>query len=197
MNCSLNKNAVFSILYAVACIPGSAFADRITVGTFEIDQTEVTVSEFASFADSVGLITEAERQGGGYEWGAGWERRSGWNFRNPYGQPAAPNEPAVHVNWNEANKYCKAKDGRLPTREEWAHAAYTEQRSKPTDGFITGQTYTYPVGDTPDGMNNNRENHVPVATTKPGVNSLYDMGANVWEWLADQQEDDTLTAGGS
>lgn len=65
MNCSLNKNAVFSILYAVACIPGSAFADRITVGTFEIDQTEVTVSEFASFADSVGLITEAERQGAG------------------------------------------------------------------------------------------------------------------------------------
>jgi len=197
MNCSLNKAAVFSILYAVACIPDIALADRIRIGTFEIDQTEVTVSEFASFADSVGLKTNAERYGGGFEWGAGWERRSGWNFRNPNGEPAAPDDPAVHINWSEANKFCKAAGGRLPTREEWVGAAYTEQRTKPTDGFLAGRTYIYPVGDTSDGMNNNRKHHVPVATTKPGVNGLYDMGANVWEWLADRQDDDALTAGGS
>ena len=197
MNSSLKSAAMSATLCAFACMPYTALANRITVVAFEIDQTEVTVSEFAAFADSVGLVTEAEREGGGFEWGAGWERRSGWNFRNPYGEPAAPDEPAVHISWSEANNYCKAVDGRLPTQKEWASAAYTEQRSKPTDGLITGQTYTYPIGDTPEGMNNNRKHHVRVATTRPGVNSLYDMGANVWEWLANRQNDDALTAGGS
>ncbi|EDM73468.1 hypothetical protein RAZWK3B_04570 [Roseobacter sp. AzwK-3b] len=46
-------------------------------------------------------------------------------------------------------------------------------------------------------MNTNRTHHVEVGTTKEEVNGLYDMGANVWEWLADRQGDDALTAGGS
>jgi formylglycine-generating enzyme required for sulfatase activity len=46
-------------------------------------------------------------------------------------------------------------------------------------------------------MNTNNTQHVPVGTTKQGVNGLYDMGANVWEWLADRQGDTALTAGGS
>ena len=196
MHSSLNTVAVLATL-CVASLPVSALADRITVGAFEIDLTEVTVSEFTAFADEAGLITAAERDGGGFEWGAGWERRSGWNFRNPYGKPAAPDEPAAHVSWEEANQYCRAANGRLPTRKEWISAAYTEQRLKPTNGLITGQTYKYPVGDTAGGMNNSRKRHVPVATTIQGVNELYDMGANIWEWLADRQEGEALTAGGS
>jgi formylglycine-generating enzyme required for sulfatase activity len=46
-------------------------------------------------------------------------------------------------------------------------------------------------------MNNSRQAHVPAGTTKPGVNGLYDMGANVWEWMADRRDDQALTAGGS
>jgi len=37
----------------------------------------------------------------------------------------------------------------------------------------------------------------PVGRTKRGVNGLYDMGGNVWEWLADRRGDEALTAGGS
>jgi len=172
-------------------------ADRVTVGAFEIDREEVTVSEFAAFADRVGMVTAAEREGGGFEWGVGWERRTGWSFRNPYGKPARQNEPAVHISWQEADSFCSDANGRLPTREEWISAAYTEQRQTPTGGFVAKQTYTYPVGDTPTGMNNNRTNHLVVGSTKSGVNGLYDMGANVWEWLADRQEGRALTAGGS
>jgi sulfatase modifying factor 1 len=37
----------------------------------------------------------------------------------------------------------------------------------------------------------------PVGATKRGVNGLYDMGGNVWVWLADRRGDEALTAGGS
>jgi formylglycine-generating enzyme required for sulfatase activity len=46
-------------------------------------------------------------------------------------------------------------------------------------------------------MNNNRRHHVPVLATKRGVNGLYDMGGNLWEWLEDRRGDEALTAGGS
>ena len=41
--------------------------------------------------------------------------------------------------------------------------------------------------------------HAPAGTTKPGVNGLYDMGANVWEWIDTGAADSTSkgTRGGS
>jgi formylglycine-generating enzyme required for sulfatase activity len=67
---------------------------------------------------------------------------------------------------------------------------------------VTGRTYVYPTGDTPTGANtvgaqDGWARHAPVGRTVMGVNGLYDMGANVWEWLADANGDDRLTAGGS
>ena len=91
----------------------------------------------------------------------------------------------------------RPKTGAPRSREEEASAADTEQRTAPPAGFAQGRSYPYPVGDEPDGMNTNRSHHVEVGTTKEGVNGLYDMGANVWEWLADRQGVDALTVGGS
>jgi len=172
-------------------------AESVDLGDFSIDHTEVTVDAFRRFADRTGLMTEAEREGGGFEWGAGWERRPGWTYHAPQGAKADENEPAIHVTWAEAQAFCAHAGGRLPTHDEWALAAYTELRANPTDGFASGETYAYPVGDRPDGMNNNRKHHVAVASTRRGVNGLYDMGGNVWEWLADRRDDKALTAGGS
>lgn len=39
--------------------------------------------------------------------------------------------------------------------------------------------------------------HAAAGQTRRGVNGIYDMGGNVWEWLADRQGDQALTAGGS
>ena len=169
--------------------------ERVTIGRFSIDRTEVTIGAFRRF--SAGRKTQAEIDGGGYEFSAGWVRRDGWTWSEPYGKAGTDAEPVVHVTWQEANDYCQKLGGRLPNFEEWKTAAYTETRASPTDGFIKGQTYTYPVGDTPAGMNNSRKRHVTVGTTRRGVNGLYDMGANVWEWLADRRGNDALTAGGS
>lgn len=175
----------------------AAGAEPVRIGAFAIDPTEVTIGRFLAHAEKRGLVTTAEREGGGFEWAGGWTRRPGWTVRTPFGRPAAPEEPAVHVTWQEAADYCAAAGGRLPTFAEWRLAAYTETRDQPTDGFVKGRTYPYPVGESPEGMNNNRRAHVGVATTRRGVNGLHDMGGNAWEWLADRRGDEALTAGGS
>jgi formylglycine-generating enzyme required for sulfatase activity len=169
----------------------------VAIGAFAIDRTEVTIGRFRAFARATDLVTAAEREGGGFEFAGGWARRPGWTYERPQGRPGADDEPATHVSWHEAALYCAHVGGRLPTWSEWRLAAYTETRAAPTDGFATGRTYDYPVGDTPEGLNNNRQAHVAVATTKRGVNGLHDMGANVWEWIADRRDADALTAGGS
>lgn len=188
-------------LIATAIATSAAAAERVRVGSFSIDATEVTVAAFAAYAKARALRTAAERDGGGFEYGAGWVRRSGWSYLRPSGTPAEAEAPAAQVSWFEARDYCAAAGGRLPTASEWREAAYTERRANPADGFETGRTYAYPVGDKPEGMNLSNadawERHAPVGVTKRGVNGLYDMGGNVWEWLADRQGKDALTAGGS
>jgi formylglycine-generating enzyme required for sulfatase activity len=181
--------------------PAGAQSDRLPVGTFWIDRTEVTVGAFARHAEATGLRTAAEQAGGGFEFVRGWVRRPGWTFRAPSGEPAAPGDPAVHVTWQEARAFCAAQGGRLPTAAEWRLAAYTEMREAPTDGFARGRTYRYPVGDTPEGMNTSGRDawprHAPAGATRRGVNGLSEMGANVWEWIEDRRGDEALTAGGS
>ena len=190
--------AVIAALASIFATTSPGLAQPVVdMGAFRIDRTEVTVAAFRAHAEATGLRTRAERMGGGYEWDGGWQQRAGWTYLRPQGRPAAADEPAVHLTWAEARDYCTARGGRLPRRNEWALAAYTETRPNPPEGLRQGQVYRYPVGDDPAGMNNNRRGHVPVGTTRAGVNGLYDMGGNVWEWLEDRQAAQALTAGGS
>jgi formylglycine-generating enzyme len=188
-------------LMTIASIAFAESGGRENLGKFAIDRTEVTIGQFRKFAAERALKTAAEQAGGGHEFEGGWIRRVGWTWSTPFGQPGSEDEPAVHVSWSEARDYCSAIGGRLPTLEEWEHAAYTETRANPTDEFVRGRTYPYPAGDTPDGMNTSGKDrwprHAAAGTTKRGINGLYDMGGNVWEWLADRRGDEALTAGGS
>jgi formylglycine-generating enzyme required for sulfatase activity len=189
--------AILIVLLGVATPAAAAEPDPVRIGTYALDRTEVTIGRFRTFARANGLATMAEREGGGFEFAGGWTRRPGWTYERPQGGPGGDDEPATHVTWEEAGAYCRSVGGRLPTMAEWRQAAYTETRTAPTDGFEHGRTYAYPVGDQPDGMNTSRRAHVAVGTTKRGVNGLFDMGANVWEWIADRRGEDALTAGGS
>jgi formylglycine-generating enzyme len=193
----LSSFASFAVVIALSAAARAQNPERVLIGTFALDRTEVTIGAFRTFVRAVGLTTSAEREGGGFEFSSGWTRRPGWTYQQPQGQRGADNEPATHVSWHEASQYCAHAGGRLPSMAEWRLAAYTELREEPTDGFVRGRTYRYPVGDEPDGMNNNRRAHVAAGTTKRGVNGLHEMGANVWEWIADRRGEEALTAGGS
>ena len=177
-------------------------AAAVPIAGFRIDRTEVSVARFDAFLRATGRTSAAEREGGGFEWGAGWERRVGWSFRAPSGEPARADDPAAHVSWFEARDFCAWAGGRLPTRDEWAQAAYTESRASPVAPFVRGRTYPYPSGESTAGANlsgvaDGYARHAPTGVTPAGVNGLHDMAGNLWEWLADARGDERLTAGGS
>ena len=202
---------VLLLLTAAAPARGS---DMQPIGTFAVDRTEVTVEAFAAFAAATGTVTRAEREGGGSVYEAGWVKKPGWTWRAPFGVPADPREPAVHVTWDEAGAYCRWAGKRLPTDAEWVEAAYTERRARPPAPLRTGATYPYPTGDSPVRANCLQDCGATPAldrsgrlgrgigparagTTAAGVNGLFDMGANAWEWVDGTAGGERITRGGS
>ena len=105
--------------------------DKVRLPAFAIDRTEVTIGQFERYVRATGTVTRAEKEGGGFEFGAGWERRPGWSWRAPDGQPTTENMPAVHLDFTEAQAYCRWAGGRLPTGAEWQSAGFTELRDAP------------------------------------------------------------------
>jgi formylglycine-generating enzyme required for sulfatase activity len=172
---------------------------------FAIDRHEVSIAQFGVYVQATGIVTAAEKAGGGMTYEGGWLQRKGWTWRTPYGLPANDKEPAVHLNFHEAKAYCQWAGKRLPSDAEWMEAAYTERRSEAPAGFATGRSYPYPTGESPLGANclgdcgaaptpavyanasftSRGRGHALTATTRAGVNGLWDMGANVWEWTDD------------
>lgn len=179
-----------------------------------VDRSEVTIDQFEGFVQATGTITQAEQSGGGSVYDGGWKSMPGWNWRTPFGIEADARLPAVHVTFDEAQAYCSWAGKRLPTDAEWRRVAYTESRPTPTDGFKTNTTYPYPTGDSAIGANCLNEcGDVPAqdftdklsrgtgpavaGSTRQGVNGLYEMGANVWEWVQTGSGAEQGTLGGS
>lgn len=196
---------------ALAASPNN---NMVPIGNMLFDRTEVTIADFASYVAATRIVTSAEKNGGGLVYENGWERKPGWNWKMPFGEVTDSRLPAVHINFDEAAAYCRWAGKRLPTDIEWQNAAYTESRPQPDTPFERGKTYAYPTGMTPSGANCLNDcgkttaldfsaqlsrgiGPAPVATSTVGVNGLYDMGANVWEWTDIENETSKGTRGGS
>jgi len=177
------------------------WAHPVEVRPFSISRTAVTNEQFAAFVADGGY----RRQ---YLWcGAGWRWRETMAAEHPvYWQPLSNGQwlrrnfdqllpleshhPVLHVNWYEADAYCRWAGRRLPTEAEWEMAASAEPMS---DGrSITGRKRLYPWGDdppTPERANLDwRAMGCLGVAELPAGDSAFgcrQMLGNVWEWTAD------------
>jgi formylglycine-generating enzyme required for sulfatase activity len=151
---------------------------RVRVTPFGLGRHEVTVAQYARFAEATGV------PGRGCSWYGpdGWELDPTRDWRSP-GIAQGPDDPVVCVGFDEARAYVdwlRAETGvpyRLPSEAEWEFAARAGSVTpyavgtvlEPSDANIAGA-----VGTTS-----------PVGSYPANAWGLADVHGNVWEWVAD------------
>ena len=176
---------------------------EVTLKPFAIARAPVTNVEFLAFVADDGYSRQELWSDEGWTWrertGAEhpeyWVRDGAGFMVRVFAEVVAlsPHRPVVHVNWFEADAYCRWAGRRLPTEAEWEFAASMEPA--PGGGTVTGRKRRYPWGDGAPGgadgaLKANLDGHVigPVDVAAfPEGDSAFgcrQMIGNVWEWTA-------------
>jgi formylglycine-generating enzyme len=137
--------------------PSEQPVHTVTVGSFYLDPTEVTVAKYRAFCTATGRSMPIAPS---------W----GWSDDNP----------VVNVSWNDATEYAKWAGKRLPTEAEWEYAARGGNQSY-------GYTYSGSNSIDPVAWyigNSGSRTHA-VGTKTPNELGLYDMSGNAFEWCSD------------
>jgi iron(II)-dependent oxidoreductase len=173
-------------------------AHEVDVEPFSISRTAVTEGEFAAFVEDGGYHRSELWSKEGWQWREAesaehpvyWRRERGGWLRRHFDQwvPLADRNAVIHVNWFEADAYCRWAGRRLPTEAEWEMAAACE----PSDGSdIKASSRTYPWGDEPPthdranldwrGMGCIDVDELPLSDSAFGCRQMI---GNCWEWTS-------------
>ena len=169
------------------------WAHPVDVRPFAIAKRCVTNEEFAAFVDDLGYERRELWSDEGWRWRTAdsarhpvyWRKDAGrWHVRvYDAWRVLEPHAPVIHVNWYEADAYCRWADRRLPSEAEWELAA---------GGF---EKRRYPWGEAePDSTRANLFGVVAgpceVSAFAAGDSAVgcRQMIGNVWEWCADAFE---------
>ena len=188
-----------------ACIPGGRYllgARRGARFVFDNEKWEhpvelqpfciarccVSNAQFLEFVEDQGYLRAKLWSAAGWSWlqqSAAqaphyWRKLDGrWHLRRfDAWLPLPLREPVMHVNWHEAQAYCRYAGRRLPSEAEWEVAASSAEDALKRD---------YPWGDAPpDRERANLEADAPAAVDAlPGGRSTHgclQLVGNVWEW---------------
>jgi ergothioneine biosynthesis protein EgtB len=157
------------------------WAHPVNVAPFSIARAPVTNAEFLEFVREGGYerrewwSPESWKSKGDAGAPRYWRRRDGEWLERRFSDwlPLQDDLPVMHVDWHEANAYCRYAGRRLPTEAEWEIAAGRQR---------------YPWGDSADGgrANLGGAGRVPVGRFASGdsLGGCRQMIGNVWEWTS-------------
>jgi iron(II)-dependent oxidoreductase len=175
------------------------WAHAVEIAPFAIARAPVTQGEFARFVEAGGYRDRSLWSDEGWAWreaaraehpvylsreAGAWRRR-----RFDRLVPLEPHRPVIHVNWHEAEAWCRWAGRRLPTEAEWEVAAAGEPTA---DGrALAPRKRRYPWGDEPPSprhgnLDARALDTVDVAAFPCGDSAFgcRQMIGNVWEWTA-------------
>jgi iron(II)-dependent oxidoreductase len=181
---------------AVFVFDNEKWAHPVTVLPFRMSPRAVSQQQFAEFVDDGGYRRAEWWCDQGWQWRcrtaahcpAYWERcGDGW-MRRHFDQwiPLEPQAAMIHVNWYEANAWCRWAGRRLPSEAEWEFAAAATE---------TGGKRHYPWGESAPGQADAnldwrwfRAADVAAFAAGDSPEGCRQLLGNVWEWTSDTFE---------
>jgi formylglycine-generating enzyme required for sulfatase activity len=149
--------------------PVSDGGTDVTVSSFEIARTEVTVAQYRRCVDQ-GLCSPPNWDSLSCFWNAGGH----------------DDYPMTCIDWDQSDAFCTWAGGRLPRPAEWEYAARSGGRDNLYPwGNEPGPSCEYAVMN--DGGNGCGTDGAMAVCSKPMGNTadgLCDMAGNVYEWVA-------------
>ncbi|MCK4676105.1 MAG: SUMF1/EgtB/PvdO family nonheme iron enzyme, partial [Gammaproteobacteria bacterium] len=178
------------------CFDNEKWQHPVTIKPFHIARAATTYQQYTEFVNDGGYSNQRYWNDEGWDWlqnnniktPNGWKKDSDGNWLIKYfdqWQSMRLHAAVIHINWYEANAYCRWAGRRLPTEAEWELAA----SGTPSD---INKKRPYPWGDESPtehhvNMNSRAMRTIDVGALPEGDSAFgcRQMLGNVWEWTAD------------